>query len=322
MDYDKHYDKLIARAKERNWTRKNPADIYKEHHHVLPRCLFPEFADLKQFPDNGVFLTAREHFIAHQLLMKMNIYKNHKQHFELVLSVHMMCVSNKIKRGVVRNNKEYDWIKREFAAATGDRLRGKKQSAEHVAKRKATIKRKKEKPGYIDPNIGRPSPKKGKPGPKQSQEIVNRRVAAGLKTRQPKILKNAFKKCAERLLSVNKRKHPSKSTTKKRIDSMLKTIHAPEYVNPKKGRQAHNKGKPRKPRTKEVEEKRRKSMLKTTRAKGYVHPNKGKAPWNKGKKEFKRHGIKAKKICKKDKNVRPALTQQKKKYQRRRKRGS
>ena len=60
MNYSKHYDTLIERAKSRTLTS------YKESHHIIPRCLggTDESANL-------VDLTAREHYIAHILLARM-----------------------------------------------------------------------------------------------------------------------------------------------------------------------------------------------------------------------------------------------------------
>ena len=39
--------------------------MYYEAHHILPRCLFPEFI---KDTENIVLLTAREHFLAHKML--------------------------------------------------------------------------------------------------------------------------------------------------------------------------------------------------------------------------------------------------------------
>lgn len=47
-----------------------------EHHHVLPRSLFPEYTALSEHPWNGVHLTHREHFICHWLLTKMVLNKS------------------------------------------------------------------------------------------------------------------------------------------------------------------------------------------------------------------------------------------------------
>ena len=61
MNYEKHYNLLIERAKTRSISG------YTEHHHIIPKCMGG--ADTK---DNLVELTHREHYIAHQLLMCMN----------------------------------------------------------------------------------------------------------------------------------------------------------------------------------------------------------------------------------------------------------
>lgn len=45
---------------------------YNELHHICPKSkdLFPEYKSLKQYPDNGIRLTARQHFIAHYMLFR------------------------------------------------------------------------------------------------------------------------------------------------------------------------------------------------------------------------------------------------------------
>jgi hypothetical protein len=58
MDYQKHYNSLILKAQH----REKPKE-YCEQHHIVPKSLGG--TDEK---NNFVFLTAREHFIAHLLL--------------------------------------------------------------------------------------------------------------------------------------------------------------------------------------------------------------------------------------------------------------
>jgi len=56
MNYQKIYDQIIERAKNRK------LEGYKEKHHIIPKCLGG--------PDNKenlVELTAREHFLCHLL---------------------------------------------------------------------------------------------------------------------------------------------------------------------------------------------------------------------------------------------------------------
>ena len=92
MDYLKHYTKLIEKAKART------LDCYSESHHIIPRCMGG--SDEKE---NLVNLTPEEHYVAHQLLVK--IYPNN---IKLVYAANMMC-TNRI------NNKTYGWLKRKLS---------------------------------------------------------------------------------------------------------------------------------------------------------------------------------------------------------------
>lgn len=56
------YHNMMQQRQQRGWTRKN-APCYVEQHHITPKCLGGTNES-----DNLVFLTAREHFIAHHLL--------------------------------------------------------------------------------------------------------------------------------------------------------------------------------------------------------------------------------------------------------------
>lgn len=60
MQYIKHYNKLIDRAR----TRPIPNE-YTERHHIIPQSM-----NGSDDADNIVHLTAREHFLAHLLLWK------------------------------------------------------------------------------------------------------------------------------------------------------------------------------------------------------------------------------------------------------------
>jgi len=62
MDYTKHYNLLMKKAK----TREKPQG-YLEIHHIIPKSEGGKNED-----SNLVFLTAREHFLAHWLLYKEN----------------------------------------------------------------------------------------------------------------------------------------------------------------------------------------------------------------------------------------------------------
>ena len=99
MDYSKHYNILIARAKERK------INGYTEVHHIIPKCIGG--TDDKT---NLVPLTAREHYVAHQLLAK--IYPNE---YGLIKAVQMMSQCNWNNK--CRNNRMYEWVRIRFAKA-------------------------------------------------------------------------------------------------------------------------------------------------------------------------------------------------------------
>lgn len=63
--YTNWYSSLMKKAQSRAKTRKEAKILlgYVEGHHILPRCIMPN--------KKIVYLTAREHFIAHHLLTKM-----------------------------------------------------------------------------------------------------------------------------------------------------------------------------------------------------------------------------------------------------------
>lgn len=118
MNYQAHYDRLIARAVERVLI------VYSERHHVVPRCLGG--GDDKS---NIVRLTAEEHYVAHQLLVKL-----HPGHHGLLFAASAMTLDGKAKRP---RNKLYGWLRRLSSIAfSGDRhpMFGTHPSSETLAK--------------------------------------------------------------------------------------------------------------------------------------------------------------------------------------------
>lgn len=100
MDYNKHYNLLIERAKHRNLTG------YKEMHHIVPRCMGGDDSD-----DNLIFLTAEEHYIAHALLVK--IHKNTPYISKLICAFRFMSVDS--HNGNRIHNKDFGWMRRLYA---------------------------------------------------------------------------------------------------------------------------------------------------------------------------------------------------------------
>jgi len=95
MNYQKHYDALINRAKNRL------LEGYCETHHIIPRCMGGN-----NDADNLVDLTAEEHYVAHQLLVKM-----HPNNHKLVAAAIYMTTGSSSNKKYRMNNKLYKWIK-------------------------------------------------------------------------------------------------------------------------------------------------------------------------------------------------------------------
>lgn len=117
MNYLTIYSKLIERAKLRNLT------VYSEKHHIIPRCIGGNNS-----LENLISLTPEEHYIAHQLLLK--IYPGNKK---LIFAAHMMTVGLSSSR----KNKSYGWIRRkmsESSSGKGNHMYGKKLTDERKKK--------------------------------------------------------------------------------------------------------------------------------------------------------------------------------------------
>lgn len=104
MNYRRHYDLLIERAKNRI------IEGYQEKHHIIPKCI-----DGVDDKSNLVGLTPEEHFFAHILLIK--IYPGNDA---LVRSINKMCRGHKGKR----TRKLYGWLKRRYSQVQSKKMTG------------------------------------------------------------------------------------------------------------------------------------------------------------------------------------------------------
>lgn len=105
MDYKKIYNSIVERGKTRVF------EGYTESHHIIPRCMGGS-----DDADNLVDLTPEEHYIAHQLLVKM-----YPEDHKLAKAAHMMTVKRP-------NNKVYGWLRKRHAIAMSDSQSGKGNS--------------------------------------------------------------------------------------------------------------------------------------------------------------------------------------------------
>lgn len=92
MDYQKIYNSLIEKGKNRK------LDCYVETHHIIPRCM-----NGSDDIDNLVELTPEEHYLAHQLLVKI-----YPDNYSLVKAAQMMIPNRP-------SNKMYGWLRRRFS---------------------------------------------------------------------------------------------------------------------------------------------------------------------------------------------------------------
>jgi hypothetical protein len=111
MNYSKHYDMLIKKARTRI------SSGYTETHHIIPRCLGG--SDDKE---NLVILYPEEHYVAHQLLLKC-----YPTHIGLAFAVNMMCNGSKC---TIRTNKRYKWVREAVSKAMIISRTGKTASEE------------------------------------------------------------------------------------------------------------------------------------------------------------------------------------------------
>lgn len=103
--YTNWYYSIVLNAQQR--TIKD--NVYYEKHHVLPKCIFPEYKAEKW---NLVLLTAREHFICHLLLTKMTKDKNRYKMLQAAISFSKWA-TKKQNRQISINSKTFEKLKKD-----------------------------------------------------------------------------------------------------------------------------------------------------------------------------------------------------------------
>jgi hypothetical protein len=104
MNYKKHYELLISRGKNR------VLEGYVEKHHIVPQCMGG--GDERE---NLVQLTPEEHYVAHQLLLKM--YPNI---WGLSHATQLMTTHHTDSR---TTNKLFGWIRRRCALSMSETMK-------------------------------------------------------------------------------------------------------------------------------------------------------------------------------------------------------
>jgi hypothetical protein len=83
MKYEKWYNSIVNKARARDWNKTTPG-VYLEKHHVVPKCFGGS-----NTKDNIIFITAKEHFICHLLLVKIQTQPERKM--KMIYALYRMC---------------------------------------------------------------------------------------------------------------------------------------------------------------------------------------------------------------------------------------
>jgi hypothetical protein len=105
MDYKRIYYSLINSCKDRVIS----SGVYYEKHHILPKCFGG-----KKCKSNIVYLTCREHFIAHKLLFLLT---NGKDKVKMGYALHRLCtVNNSFQQHRITNSRQFEKVKERIYA--------------------------------------------------------------------------------------------------------------------------------------------------------------------------------------------------------------
>jgi len=114
--YYLYYHKIIS------FRKQNMPTGYTEKHHIIPRSLGGN-----NDKENIVYLTAREHYVCHLLLMK--IYEdNNEAYFKMVKACVMMIFTKTPNQQRIYNSRMYEMIRMQFSKIQSKSQSGKRNS--------------------------------------------------------------------------------------------------------------------------------------------------------------------------------------------------
>jgi hypothetical protein len=119
MNYQAIYNRIIDRAKLENRVKSKQA--YYEAHHIIPKCKGGEgeSSQWRHHP-NIVLLTAKEHFVVHQLLCEI-----YPEHPGLLFALWAMCNQNTVNSRVKVSSRVYSRLKQESSILKSKLYKGK-----------------------------------------------------------------------------------------------------------------------------------------------------------------------------------------------------
>lgn len=110
MNYQRIYDSIINNAKlleESRKLQKKQRLNYFERHHIIPKCLGGSNDE-----SNLVYLTAKEHYLCHRLLVEI-----HPGDYRLKFAIWQMLHQTKLHKRYIPSGKIYERIKNEYAVS-------------------------------------------------------------------------------------------------------------------------------------------------------------------------------------------------------------
>jgi hypothetical protein len=133
MNYLMTYCNLIRKAEQRGYTKKKAKElaVYVEGHHTFPKSIYGKNTRI-------VYLTAREHYIAHALLERICIQRYGKEHWKSKKMMYAFwCLNNQKTKNTYLNSYLYEQSKLNFSIMHSEKMSGHIQNEE--TKRKIGI---------------------------------------------------------------------------------------------------------------------------------------------------------------------------------------
>jgi hypothetical protein len=120
--YTKWYLSIVKKANNRSIDQ----GTYYEKHHILPASIFPKYKNLKKYQWNCVYLTAKEHFIVHCLLIRMTKLINKRK---MLYALKCMKMN---KTGKRYSSRLYDFHRKDISKAISENNRGHSWNKGHI----------------------------------------------------------------------------------------------------------------------------------------------------------------------------------------------
>ena len=122
-DVNKHYFNRYLNFIDNIKSKGDRCLDYSEKHHIIPRSINES---LEKCQDNIIILSAREHFIAHYMLLKLFLNNTiEKTKMSNALFYIISISKQKIGKDIKINSRLYEQIRKEFSSAHSGKLNGR-----------------------------------------------------------------------------------------------------------------------------------------------------------------------------------------------------